>query len=174
MSTTPATLNLGWSSAWKGVAGGVLMAGFGVWLLVVSVSGLVAGRADGRQAFGVVLGAVLLLVGVLAFAGVWMSRLHMSVDGRGLLVRRRDGGFALTWPEVSTVRLEVEKRWVGRVRLRLYTMAFTLREPRPDLDLWQETDGHRYALGQLGRAGRRLDKALAAHAGSCYQGVRET
>lgn len=150
------------------------MAGLGGWFLVVSVFGLAPDRTEGQRAFGVVAGSVLLLVGVLAFIGVWKSRLRMSVDAHGLTVRRRDGGFTLTWSDVSTIRLEFEKRWVARFRLRYYTMAFTLRDPRPDLELWRERAGDRYALGQLGYAGRRLDKALATHASSRYQGSQET
>lgn len=173
-TTTPVTLNLGLSSAWKGIGGGLLLAGFGVWFLVVSVFGLAADRTEAQRAFGVVLGSVLLVVAVLAFIGLSRAGLRMTVDETGLTVRRRDGGFTLTWPEVSTIRLDVEKRWVARYRLRYYTMAFTLRDPRPDLELWQERDGHRYALGQLGYAGRRLDRALAAHASSRYQGIRTT
>lgn len=160
-------IDLGRSVAWKVLAGAILFGGGGVALCVVSLIGM-PGRDPSQRAIGVAIGAALILVGVAAFLGMRKSGLRARITADGLAV----GEISLRWAEVTRIGLDVEKRWVGRATYRFYTLTFTVAGERPDLETWREGAEYHYALGQSGRAGRRLDRELR-RAGERYTGMRD-
>ncbi len=167
-------LNLGWAVAWRAWAGGVLLSAGGLALIVAAFVAL-PGRDPSQRAFAVLFGLALLVVGVLILVAVRKSGLHLTIGEDGFAVAHRThGGFAVTWDDVTDVRLRREKRWFGRNRMWHYTLVLRTVEEVADLELWREGSGYRYELGPLGLAGRRLDRALARHAPARYRGLSHT
>jgi hypothetical protein len=164
-------LNLGWAVAWRAWSGGVLMSAGGLSLIVAAFVAL-PGRDPSQRAFAVLFGLALLAVGVLILVAARKSALHLSIGEDGFAVAHRTfGGFALSWDELTEVRLRREKRWLGRSRMWHYTLVLRTAGEVAELELWREGSRYRYELGPLGFAGRRLDRALTRYAPVRYRGL---
>jgi hypothetical protein len=150
---------------------GVVFTGGGVALCGAALFGL-PGRDPSQRAFAVLFGLAMLVFGLLVLVAVGKAGMRLSVDGTGLSADHRlHGGFTVRWDELSGVRLWRERRWVSWWPRWHYTLELDPLRELPDLELWQEGSRYRYALGQLGFLGRRLDRALARHCPGRYRGV---
>jgi hypothetical protein len=158
-SPNAVVVNIGRAVAWRGLLAGAAFAGLGLALAVYAV----ATSADGLVAL-LVVALVMIAMGGVMLAAVWLRRSRIVLDTRGATAQARQGGFTVEWHDFSEVRLTRVWASVGTTRVRVYTLELT---PAVDPSVFRS-----YELGRLGgRAGRRLDRALAGACPDIYQGL---
>lgn len=175
--TTEVAVNMSTALRWRGLVAVILFGGGGLTLLVVSLFGL-GGLHVGQRIGGTALGVVLVSFAAFALRGVLRPSVWVDVAAESLGLRGRPGAFRLPWRELSAVELERERRSWGRSRYWYYRLLLTPRDVADfaagHQEMAQRYAGDRYVydLGRIGRAGRKLDRALRAHAPSLFTGVR--
>jgi hypothetical protein len=157
-SPNAVVVNIGRAVAWRGLLAGIAFAGLGLALAGYAV----ATSADGLVAL-LLVAVVLMAMGGVMLAAVWLRRSRILLDTRGATVQARLGGFTVAWHDFSEVRLTRVWASVGQSRVPVYTLELT---PADDPSVLRS-----YDLGRLGRAGRRLDRALAGACPEIYQGL---
>ncbi len=150
-------VTIGRAMAWRGLLAGGAFTGLGLALAVY----VVATAAGGLVAL-LVVALVMVGMGGVMLAAVWLRRSRISLDTRGCTVHGRLGGFSLEWRDYQQVRLTRERAWVGSHRVPIYTLELTAAH---DPSVTRSCE-----LGRLGAAGRRLDRALAAACPDVYRG----
>jgi len=115
--------------------------------------------------------------------GGWRSLLlpwtagKVVLDQRGLTVVQREHRvrFTVRWDELERVQLARELRHYGAFA---YDIELTPADPdgfaarHPELADWRTRFGYRYALGEIGWLGRRLEPGFERFGGQVWDGVR--
>jgi hypothetical protein len=176
--TVEVAVNMSTALRWRGLIAVTLFGGGGLVLFAISAFGL-TGQHPAQRIGGVVLSVVLVSFGGFALRGVLRPSVWVIVAADGLTMRGRPGEFQVPWSDLATVVLERERRSWGRSRYWFYRLLLTPRAvddfvvDHPDMAARRGRDNHYiYDLGRIGRAGRRLDRALRAHAPTVFPGVR--
>jgi len=175
--TVEVAVNMSTALRWRGFIAVALFGGGGLVLLAVSVFGLI-GQHTGQRIGGIVLAVVLLSFGGFALRGVIRPSVWVVVAADGLTLRGRPGEFRTPWPELSSVELERERRSWGRSRYWFFRLMLTpgdvaaFTENHPEMSARHTRGRYVYDLGRIGRAGRKLERALRVHAPAVFDGVR--
>ncbi|TDP97603.1 hypothetical protein [Labedaea rhizosphaerae] len=175
--TTEVAVNLSTALRWRGLIAVVLFGGGGLVLLAISVFGLMD-QHTGQRIGEIALSIVLLSFGGFALRGVVRPSVWVVVAGAGLALRGRPGEFHVSWGELSQVVVEREHRSWGRSRYWFYRLLLAPRAvdefamSHPEMAARRGRDHYVYDLGRIGRAGRKLDRALRAHAPAVFTGIR--
>jgi hypothetical protein len=176
--TIEVAVNMSTALRWRGLVAVALFGGGGLLLLTIGVFGLI-GQHTGQRIGEIALAVVLVSFGGFALRGVLRPSVWVVVAAAGLTLRGRPGEFTVTWLELATVVLERERRSWGRSRYWFHRLMLTPRAVddfvvhHPEMAARRGRDNHYiYDLGRIGRAGRRLERALRAHAPSVFPGVR--
>jgi len=174
--TVEVAVNMSTALRWRGFIAVALFGGGGLVLLAISVFGMLD-QHTGQRIGEIALSVVLLSFGGFALRGVLRPSVWVVVAADGLTLRGRPGEFHLTWTELSKLVLERERRSWGRSRYWFYRLLLTPRAAdefamgHPEMAARRGREHYVYDLGRIGRAGRRLDRALRGHAPAIFTGV---